>query len=118
MGLQQDVWIYAVGGDHLHCLPKHATTVRTMPGNILWSPVSGQRGAGEPALWELVGALDNLHNMILLRHHETPRNRIQKLVPEPLVVVMVLMMKYDDDGHRCCDCDIPNDVGWFCGSDY
>ena len=32
-------------------------------------------------------------------------------------MVMVLTVKYELDGRRCCDGDVPNDIGWFCGSD-
>ena len=34
------------------------------------------------------------------------------------VMVIVLMMKYVAVGRRCCDGDVPTDVGWFCVSDY
>ena len=30
---------------------------------------------------------------------------------------MFMTVKYGVVGRRCCAGDVPNDVGWFCGSD-
>ena len=32
-------------------------------------------------------------------------------------MAMVLTLEYEFDCRRCCDSDVPTDVGWFCVSD-